>query len=186
MGKRNYLVLLTLLLLMWPRQSAAQLAPTGAHYAGRPSDTGHIGPSVDGRFSASIALDLPQSRGGLPIPVQVISTGRGFGAAGLGWDVPLSYVQVDTSFIRRRPLAYSGTLPVQRERITVALPGRRAEMVLLPQGDRWVGRHDPDLVLDDEGGGWRVFDGSGRTFTFHQCPAQQPDGRDVLHVDPLR
>src|SRR3954452_18187419 len=78
----------------WP--SAAQLAPTGGHYAARPSDTGYQynGPNAIGAFATSVPLTLPPARGGLPVPLQLAFGARGFGAAGLGWDVPLAYVQV--------------------------------------------------------------------------------------------
>ena len=33
-------IMLTLIALAWPKISSAQIAPTGGHYAGRPSDTG--------------------------------------------------------------------------------------------------------------------------------------------------
>src|SRR5687767_14850323 len=75
------------------RPAAAQLAPTGGHYASQPSDTGFAGAvNSSGGYGASIPLDLPGARGGLPVPVSIVYGGRGVGAAGLGWDVPLSYV----------------------------------------------------------------------------------------------
>src|SRR5712692_4834016 len=96
----------------------AQLAPTGAHYAGRPSDTGHGGTFVNatGTFAAAIPLELPPARGGLPIPLQIRYGARGVGAAGLGWDLPLSYIQRDRTFAHRRPASSPGALPVPRER----------------------------------------------------------------------
>jgi hypothetical protein len=66
--------------LLWQRESAAQLAPTGTHYAGRPTDTGYGGPNDHGGYATSVQLDLPPSRGGLPVPMQIVSGGRGFGA----------------------------------------------------------------------------------------------------------
>src|SRR3569623_1669325 len=56
----------------------AQVAPTGSHYAMRPSDTGHdgVGPNASGGFSPSLPLDLPPARGGLPVPLEVISGPR--------------------------------------------------------------------------------------------------------------
>ena len=88
---------------MVPRETAAQLAPTGGHYAGRASDTGYQGVvNASGGYAASVPLDLPAARGRLAVPLQITYGARGIGAAGLGWDVPLSYVRVDTSFARRR------------------------------------------------------------------------------------
>ncbi len=88
------LPVLTLLVLLMSGMVPAQLAPTGSHYAGRASDTGHGGSmvSVTGGFGASIPLDLPTARTGLPIPLQIVYGGRSVGAAGLGWDIPLNSV----------------------------------------------------------------------------------------------
>ena len=47
------------------RPAAAQLAPTGGHYAAQPSDTGFTGGvSSSGGYSTSVPLDLPGARGG--------------------------------------------------------------------------------------------------------------------------
>src|SRR5882672_11498479 len=82
-----------------PGSAAAQLAPTGGHYAARASDTGYEGMVNSlGGYQASVPLDLPASRGGLPVPVQIVYGVRGVGAAGIGWDVPLSYIRRDTTF----------------------------------------------------------------------------------------
>lgn len=167
---------------LWDRPANAQLAPTGAHYAGRASDTGHTGPNAGGGYAASVALELPPARGGLPVPVQIVSGSRGFGAAGLGWDVPLAYVLVDKSFAHRRPVFLSGLAAVQRKRITVVLPGRRTEMVLLPSGDTWVGRNQPDLVMKQDGTDWKVFDGNGLTYTFNADPHLFGAGLYLLHA----
>lgn len=154
--------------LLWPRTGAAQIAPTGVHYAGRPTDTGHDSVGPNGGYSTSIPLDLPPSRGGLPLPLQIISGGRGFGAAGVGWDVPLSFVHVDRSFVHRRPAMRPGASTVPRERIFISLLGRRVEMVR--QGSEWFGRHAPDLSMHEESGLWKVFDGNGLAYTFTQDP----------------
>lgn len=152
--------------LLASKSSAAQIAPTGVHYAGRPSDTGHVGPNDSGGFAASIPLYLPDSRGGLPLPVQVVSGAKGFGAAGVGWDIPLSYVLVDRSFVHRRPAMLPGVSPTPRERITVSLLGQRVEMIR--SGNRWTARHAPDLSMRREGNTWVVVDGNGRSYTFTQ------------------
>ena len=89
-----------------PLLASAQTAPLGDHYAGRASDTGYAGAvSASGGYSASVPLDLPQARNGLPIPLQVVYGDRGMGAAGLGWDVPLSFIRIESSTIaHRRPV----------------------------------------------------------------------------------
>ena len=159
--------------MLWCRPAAAQLAPTGNHYAGRASDTGHTGPSASGGYATSIPFEFPASRGGLPIPVQVVSGTRGFGALGLGWDVPLSFVHVDSSFVRRRPAMGSVVPPpAPRQRVTVSLLGRSIEMV--PYGSDWTGRSAPELRLRAVNGTtWKLFDGHGLTYTFTQDPDPQ-------------
>jgi hypothetical protein len=159
---------------LWSRPSAAQLAPTGAHYAGRPSDTGHSGPNDQGGYPASVPLDLPSSRGGLPVPLQIVSGARGFGAAGVGWDIPLSYVLVDNSLAHRRPAMVPGATVSDRERVSISLLGRNVEM--LPQGDGWIGRNATDVSMREDAGTWIVVDGSGITYTFTQDPLLQGTG----------
>jgi len=109
----------------------AQLAPTGEHYAGRSTDTGYGGTFVGatGTFAASIPLELPPARGGLPIPLQIAHGTHGVGAAGLGWDVPLSYITRERSFAHRRPSSLPGALPVPRERAYLSLSGQSVELV---------------------------------------------------------
>src|SRR5690348_2552207 len=88
---RSFVALLGLTLAA---PSLAQLAPTGEHYAARASDTGFGGGvGSSGGYSTSVPLDLPTARGGLPVPVSLVYGGRRFGAAGLGWDVPLSTIR---------------------------------------------------------------------------------------------
>ena len=41
----------------------AQLAPTNAQYAARPSDTGHAGTNDKGGYSAAIPFEFPEARG---------------------------------------------------------------------------------------------------------------------------
>jgi hypothetical protein len=120
-----------------------------------------------GGFSASVPLELPPARGGLPLPLQITSGARGFGAVGLGWDIPLSYLLFDNSLAHRRP-AYAPAAPAApRSRVTVALPGRTAEMIPIGQGS-WIGRYAPDLSMtyDASPVRWRVHDGGGLTYTF--------------------
>lgn len=168
MARASQYFALAVLAFAWllPRHSEAQQAPTGTHYAARPSETGHSGPDPRGGFGASIPLDLPPSGSGLPLPVQIVSSGQRFGAAGVGWDVPLSYVSIDRSFARRRPLPYSGSAAVPRERISVSLLGQLTEVVRSPDGVTWIGRNNPQLVLEADGTGWRLYDGTGATYSF--------------------
>ncbi len=153
----------------------AQLAPTGEHYAGRPSDTGYGGTLVDatGTFAASIRLDLPPARGNLPIPLQIIYGARGVGAAGVGWDLPLSYIQRDSTFAHRRPASSPGALPVPRERASLSLFGQSVELIRVDSGhcpptiECWVARSGTlELMVRESAGAWLAYDGMGRTYTF--------------------
>jgi len=162
---RHALIWSTLLAVaLFSPTSEAQLAPTGTHYAGRTSDTGYTQPNENGGYTATVPLDLPQARGGLPVPLQIVSGTRGFGAAGLGWDIPLSYVYVDHTFAHRRPARTSTNGVAARERVTVALLGRSIEMLV--QGDHWIARNDPSMTMRASDGRWQVVDANGISYTF--------------------
>ena len=126
---------LTALLAILPH-AIAQLAPNGERYAGRASDTGFGGNAVDatGSFPTSVALDLPPSRAGLPLPLQMVYGAHRVGAAGLGWDIPLSYLQQDSTFAHRRPASAANAPPVPRQRTTISLLGQNAD--LIPRGNQ--------------------------------------------------
>ena len=158
----------------------AQLAPTGAHYAGRPTDTGFAGTvNSSGGYSASVPLDLPPARGGMPIPVQLSYQERGVGAAGLGWDVPLSYIRRDTTIARRRPIGADERDPAQvpgrqnqgapssRNQVFLSLEGQRMDLV--PRGTVWVARRDSAQleVRAENDGTMTMYDGAGRTYKFN-------------------
>jgi hypothetical protein len=165
---------LALWFVVWmvPGETTAQLAPTGGHYAGRPSDTGYEPGMVNasGGYAASVPLDLPAARGGLPVPLQIAYGARGVGAAGLGWDVPLSHVRRDTSFAGRRPALGDNTAPKGREQVSLTLQGRQLDLVR--KGQVWVSRHDgPEITLREQNGTWVLFDGQGRTYVFIEPPA---------------
>src|SRR5262249_54481258 len=109
--------------------AAAQLAPTGGHYAARASDTGFTGGvTVSGGYSASVPLDLPGARGGLPVPVAIVYGERGVGAAGLGWDVPLSYIRRDLTVAHLPPPGPSRAAPQPRHRVMLVLGGTPMEV----------------------------------------------------------
>ena len=150
-----------------PHFAAAQVAPTGGHYAGRASDTGFEPGAVNasGGFGASVPLDLPPARGGLPIPVQINFGAAGVGAAGLGWEIPLSYVRRDTSFAGRRPARRPDANPEPRAQVFMSLLGRTLDLV--PKGQDWVARHNaPEILLREQNGTWLLFDGRGHTYVF--------------------
>lgn len=149
------------------RPAAAQLAPTGGHYANQSSDGGFAGSvNSSGGYGASVPLELPGARGGLPIPVQIVYGEHGVGAAGLGWDVPMSFVRRDTTVAHRRPMQGADGTPQARERVSLVLDGRTLELVRSASG--WVARRDaPDILVREQGDGtWVMFDGRGQTYSF--------------------
>ena len=102
---RSFAAVMSLSLSAPPLTSVAmaQMAPVGGdHYAARGSDTGFAGAvNSSGGYGASVALDLPPVRGGLPLPLSVVYGEHRFGAAGLGWDVPLSFIRRDVTIAHR-------------------------------------------------------------------------------------
>src|SRR5262245_37502365 len=147
------------------RPAAAQLAPTGGHYPSSAPESGG-GVNASGGYSASIPLDFPGARGGLPVPVAIVYGERGVGAAGLGWDVPLSYIRRDLTFAHRRPMGTDAAGPQARERVSLVLGGQSHELGKTASG--WVGRRDaPDIAGREQSDGtWVMYDGQGRTYTF--------------------
>jgi len=148
-----------------------QLAPTGDHYAGRPTDTGYGGTAVDaaGNLPTNIPLDLPPARGGISVPLQIAYGPHRVGAVGLGWDIPLSYLQQTSTLAHRRPASAADVLPTPRVRTTLSLLGESADLV--QQGDIWVARVGTlELIVRQGGSSWFAYDGQGRIYTF-ESPA---------------
>jgi hypothetical protein len=189
-GLGKFALAIAALLLLSPRALHAQLAPTGSHYGARSTDTGHdlVGPNENGDYSASVPLDLPPARGGLPIPLEIVSGTHGFGAAGVGWDIPLSYLLVDHGFAHRRPAYQPGAAIAPREQIVVALPGRHVEMIPLgaPSNHQWIGINAPDISMAvDANGNYQVFDGGGLTYTFLTSAATDSTGAGLWLLDTI-
>jgi RHS repeat-associated protein len=159
----------------------AQLAPNGNHYAGRASDTGAGGSAVDatGNLPQTIMFDLPPARGDIPLPLQVVYGGQRLGAAGVGWDVPLSYLQQDATFAHRRPASAPDAAPVPRQHTSLSLLGQSSD--LIAQGDLWVARLGTlELIVRKSGNVWLAYDGLGRTYTFEQPPSLPKTGLWLL------
>jgi len=51
------------------------------------------------------------------VPVQITYSERGVGAAGRGWDVPLSYIRDDTTVIRRRPKGHANVVTLKQTQL---------------------------------------------------------------------
>jgi hypothetical protein len=159
----------------------AQLAPSGEHYAGRPSDTGYGGAAVDstGGFPTSVSLELPAARDGLPIPLQVSYGAHGVGAAGVGWNLPLSFLQQGNTLAHLRPQSAPDVLPSLTKRTTLSLFGQTTD--LLPQGNDWVARIGTlELVVHQSANNWMAYDGEGRTYTFEPAATFQNQGLWLL------
>ncbi|HET6195003.1 MAG TPA: hypothetical protein VFE12_04585, partial [Acetobacteraceae bacterium] len=145
-----------------------------------PAGGGFAGANSSGGYSASVPLDLPPARGGLPVPVQIRYSERGVGAAGRGWDVPLSYIRRDTTIVRRRPLGTANVAPQGREQVSLVLDGQPVELVATSTG--WSARRDdPGLQVRDQGSGnWVAYDSQGRTYLFAAAPALAGTGISLL------
>jgi RHS repeat-associated protein len=144
-----------------PGYVSATLAPIGAHHAGRGADVGGGGAG----YGTAVALNLPGERGGLPIPVSVINGGTALGAAGRGWDVPLSMIRENRSMAGRRPTSNLSAEPAAPLQMTLTLLGR--SVTLIAQGGDWVPQESAEgLVVHRDGADWKVYDGNGNTYTF--------------------
>lgn len=164
----------SVLLALLPLGAGAQLAPVaGAHYD-TASDAGfRHGANAAGDYAASVPLDLPAARGDLPVPLQVVYGGRRVGAAGLGWDVPLSFIARSTTTSQQRPApqAFSLTQPpvlTAPERLNLNLGGASIELVRNVANTAWTGiRGDSTIEVRSGGDGILLaYDGEGRTYTF--------------------
>jgi hypothetical protein len=110
-----------------PVSATAQVAPVGGHHltTGPAAASANVSPS--GAYSTSVPLDLPAGRGSIPIPLSIVYNGSSrVGAAGAGWEVPLSFVRRSQSTMRRKPrwglLDFSQT-PRAAERVVMSLAG---------------------------------------------------------------
>lgn len=125
----------SLLLLATTGLAIAQAPVEGLHASAGPG-AGLTSPvSATGSYATAVPLDLPSPRGPVPVPVSIVHTGSPrAGVAGVGWDVPLSYVRRSTSAWQRKPRMGGGDEAV--ERIFLTLDGSTSVMV--PIGDHYV------------------------------------------------
>jgi hypothetical protein len=90
------------------------------------------------------------------VPVRLVFGGRRFGAAGLGWDVPLSSISRNVRLTHRRPANNPDTSPQAREQLTLSLEGGGIELVRKADDTGWVARrNDAQIEVRDVGGGAR-------------------------------
>ena len=150
------------LLGLMPSQSAsAQVAPVGGDHIGAYG----AGPSATGSHSETVPLALPPTRKGLPIPLRVNYSGSPrAGDAGVGWDIPLSYVHESRSISRRKPALDGNGSPA---RLTLAIGG--ASMLMIPgaEPDHFLplaGSRSLELVKRKSS--YEAYDASGNTYVF--------------------
>ncbi len=135
-------------------QAEAQLKACRWALCGRASDAGFAGAVNSlGGYGTSVPLDLLAARSGLPVPMQIVYGRHRVGAAGLGWDVPLSYIFRDTT-IARRQLANNPDASLQaREHVLLMLDGQRIDLVHNAAATAWVARvNGAQLEVRDLGG----------------------------------
>ena len=164
---RRVLHLASGLALVFAATSArAQQAPLGGHYGGRATDTGFASQvNATGGYSTSVPLDFPATRDGLGIPLSITSGGHVVGAAGVGWDIPLSYVRYETSIAKRKPADAPDGAVQGREHVVLSIGGMTLELVR--KGNQWVARQDSSsFSAAQQGTSWVVTDGHGHTYFF--------------------
>lgn len=145
-----------------PPDASAQAPVHGVHTTMGPGAGLTASVSASGDYATAVPLDLPSPRGAVPVPISVVHTGgRRAGVAGLGWDVPLSYVRVSRGAWQRKPAA-DGT---PDERVVLVLDGASALMV--PHGDHYVpfaaGEYQELRRTDD---GWTLTTLANLEYTF--------------------
>ena len=173
---RSLAALVGLVVAALPSVALAQTAPViGDHYAARASDTGFAGAvNSSGGYGASVPLDLPGARGGLPVPVEVALGGRRFGAAGLGGDVPLSFIRhnpacflgAPCNIAHRRPVSDGDAAPEARDQYSVMLNGSSIDLVPIADGI-WRARGTEQIEVHDlHTGVLELYDGNGLRYSF--------------------
>ncbi len=147
--------------------SAQEDVPNASHVAGLGRDTGG-----GSGYVSTVPIDLPASRGGVPVPVTLTLGGVRMGALGRGGQVQLSYLTDLTTFAHQLPTANSIGPANPRRRVTLQLLGESIELVLKPlAGGRdeevWVAqRGHPAMTVKHVGTIWRAYTGDGLTYTF--------------------
>src|SRR5262245_61599003 len=109
----------------------------------------------------SIPLELPPAHGGLPVPLRVSYGGNRVGAAGLSWDIPVSYIFRDTTVAHHRPANLPDASIQARTQMYLTLDGERIDLVRNASDTAWIARRDkPQLeVRDLNNGVMLMYDG---------------------------
>lgn len=169
---------LALVLLLGLSRATAQAPVAGMHttQGGGAGLTASV--TANGGYATAVPLDLPSPRGPVPVPVSIVHTGSPrAGAAGLGWDVPISYVRRSTTAWQRKPAA-DDTVGAG-ERIVVALGG--APSLMVPRGDHYVPFAASDYQeLRFEDNVWRLTTLANLEYTF--APAASIEERSFVEL----
>ncbi|MEZ4376173.1 MAG: RHS repeat-associated core domain-containing protein [Polyangiaceae bacterium] len=141
---------------------------SGGHTAARASDTGYqTQVNSTGAFGASVPLSFPGARGGLPVPLSVVYGGNQVGAAGVGWDVPISYILRSDTEAHRRPVMHADGSVAPPVRWSLILGGSSIDLVRNAEDTAWVGRRNAQMEVRSDGEGRMVMtDGAGLTYEF--------------------
>lgn len=158
---------LVLFAVALPSLVNATLAPVaGAHYP-----TGGAS-NASGGYSTSVPLDFSPTDPTLPIPLQMVHGGMRVGAAGLGWDIPISYVYHDTTIAHRRPENNNGVVQ-GHERWTLMLLGETIKLVprngsaTIPPSIWVAQRGNAQIeVRANSADAMVLYDGNGLTYSF--------------------
>ena len=168
----------------------AQLAPVGAHHLGIGPAAAHSPVSPTGAFSTAVPLDLPAGRGGIPLPLSVVYTGNPrVGAAGAGWDIPLSFVRVSRSTMRRKPSddASFGWGPDRAPtRVVMTIGGAMQYMVPAAQAHTYrpqTAQSYSELTFDPSTSRWTYDTADGLRYVFVPASTADTDG-GAHNTDP--
>lgn len=133
-----------------------QVAPQSAVHTTSGPGTAGASVTATGGFPASVPLDLPGPRRGLPVPLGVVyNGGTAAGVAGAGWDVPLSYVRRSDVPWRRKPEFAAFGAEAATPRMTVSIGG--GEQLMVPRGDVFVPFAANEYTeLRQDGATWRL------------------------------
>lgn len=152
-------------ILLVSSSASAQVTPVGGHHPTLGAGAGlNPGASPTGGYQASVPLDFPEARGDVPIPLSVAYTGSPrAGAAGAGFDVPISFVRRSRDLRGRKP-SIQGDLPPERLFLALGAP-----MLMVPSDQ--AGEYVPfaagtNYFLREVSGGWVARDVAGRQYFF--------------------
>jgi hypothetical protein len=183
MSIRRFVPIFSMIALLTIGRSAQSqvVAPSPSDDLTAGNGTALNGPiTPTGGYGASIPLDLPSPRGGrIPVPLHVVYTGSTqAGAAGSGWDIPISFVRLSNDSWHRKPSASDGSFG---ERVTVSLDGGSfAMMPTTPGEDVFVPYvADQYMELHRVANDWLLETANGLEYKFEPTTAVGDGGLDI-------